>query len=88
MMISDAIISEIEVYLEKSFIPEYQLFWITKTIIDFTEINESIADLLVSIYRHPSVTNVVKCIILEIPENNYGFLELKKILPGAMLLNL
>ncbi|MEK4346516.1 RNA-directed DNA polymerase [Paenibacillus sp. FSL P4-0184] len=78
MMISDAIISEIEVYLEKSFIPEYQLFWITKTIIDFTEINESIADLLVSIYRHPSVTNVVKCIILEIPENNYGFLELKK----------
>ncbi|MBE1446069.1 reverse transcriptase domain-containing protein [Paenibacillus sp. OAS669] len=78
MMISDAIISEIEEFLNKSFITEYQLFWITKIIIDFTELNESIADLLIRIYRHPSATNIVKCLILEVPENSYGFLEVKK----------
>lgn len=78
MMISDDIIDEIEGYLNNSFIPEYQLFWITKIIIDFTELNESIADLIITIYRHPSATNIVKCLILEVPENNYGFLELKK----------
>ncbi|MCP1133296.1 reverse transcriptase domain-containing protein [Paenibacillus polysaccharolyticus] len=78
MRISDSVITEIESYLEKTFIPEYQLFWITKIIVDFTALNESIADLLNSIYRHTSVTNIVKCLILEVPENNYGFLELKK----------
>ncbi|MCP1183997.1 RNA-directed DNA polymerase [Paenibacillus sp. 1781tsa1] len=78
MRITDSIISEFETFIEESFIPEYQLFWITKIIIDFTELNESIANLLVTIYRHPAVTNIVKCLILEIPENNFGFLEMKK----------
>lgn len=78
MRITDSIITEFETYIDKSFIPEYQLFWITKIIIDFTVLNESIANLLVTIYRHPAVTNIVKCLILEIPENNYGFLEMKK----------
>ncbi|MFM1655786.1 reverse transcriptase domain-containing protein [Brevibacillus sp. B_LB10_24] len=78
MMISDEIIEEIESYINKQFITEYQLFWITKILVDFTVLNESIADLLMKIYRHSSVTNVVKCLILEVPENNYGLLELKK----------
>ncbi len=78
MAISNSVISEFENFIDKTFIPEYQLFWITKILIDFTVLNESIADLLIKIYRHSSSTNIVKCLILEVPENSFGFLEVKK----------
>lgn len=78
MELTDDIIMLFEDYIEKDNINEYQLFWITKIIIDFTVLNESIAKLLIKIYKHPSSSNVVKCVILEIQENKYGFLELKK----------
>ncbi|WP_440604413.1 antiviral reverse transcriptase Drt5 [Bacillus sp. GB_SG_008] len=57
---------------------EYQLFWIAKILIEFTQLNEFIVDILFTIYNHSSTTNVVKCLILEIQENSYGLLELKK----------
>ncbi|MDN4619290.1 RNA-directed DNA polymerase [Paenibacillus sp. PsM32] len=78
MTLSEDIIDEFEIYLNKDYIPEYSLFWITKILIDFTELNELIANILINVYKHSSITNVTKCLILELQENNYGFLELKK----------
>jgi hypothetical protein len=77
--INNDVINLIVNYIKRNpYIHEYQLFWLTKILIDFTYINEHIANVLFDIYKHNSSTNVVKCLILELQENNYGLLELKK----------
>ncbi|MDM5338498.1 reverse transcriptase domain-containing protein [Fictibacillus enclensis] len=79
MYIDEDIIKSIENLINNKFvIQEFQLFWLTKILIDFTEMNEHIVDLLFKIYKHQSATNPVKSLILEIQENNFGLLELKK----------
>ncbi|SES10483.1 antiviral reverse transcriptase Drt5 [Salipaludibacillus aurantiacus] len=79
MYLDSEVITTIKKYInEQNLIHEYQLFWLTKIIVDFTNINESIADLLLNIYNHGSSTSAVKCVILEVQENSFGLLELKK----------
>jgi hypothetical protein len=79
MYLDNDIISIFKDYIkENERVHEFQLFWISKILIDFTVLNESIVDILMEIYNHPSSTNVVKCLILEIQENGFGLLELKK----------
>ncbi|MDY8045904.1 reverse transcriptase domain-containing protein [Paenibacillus polymyxa] len=68
----------IEKYLDNNNIQEFVLFWLCKIVTDLTVINEYTADILFKIYKHTSITNVVKCLILELQDNNYGFLELKR----------
>ena len=79
MYLNQDIIQLLEEFIvTKKNIQEFQLFWITKILIDLTIINEHIADILFNVYKHNSSTNVVKCLILELQENNYGLLDLKK----------
>ncbi|WHZ58777.1 RNA-directed DNA polymerase [Metabacillus hrfriensis] len=78
------IIDIFDKFLENVRIQEFQLFWITKIMIDYFEINEDTIDLLFKIYFHSSASNIIKCLILELNENNYGLLEIKqKVARGA-----
>jgi len=63
--------------LKAQYIQEYELFWITRIIIDLYKFNEVSAELLLSIFNHPSATTIVKSAILEITKNEYGLFELK-----------
>lgn len=58
-------------------IPEYELFWITRAIIDLYEFNGKSAEILLKIFYHPSATTIVRSAILELTENDYGLFELK-----------
>lgn len=58
-------------------ISEYELFWITRAVIDLYEFDEKSAEILYKIFNHPSATAIVKSAILEMTENDYGLFELK-----------
>jgi hypothetical protein len=59
-------------------IPEYQLFWLGKTLEDYLLKSESAGDLLMSLYNHPWATAITKAKILEIPDNRFGLPELRE----------
>ncbi|WP_238456730.1 antiviral reverse transcriptase Drt5 [Desulforamulus aeronauticus] len=63
--------------LKTKFIQEYELFWITRMIIDLYKFDGQSAEILLRIFNHPSATTIVKSAILEITENEYGLFELK-----------
>lgn len=64
--------------LKVEIIPEFQLFWMARIIIDYYEFDSEAADLLIKIFNHPNSTSIVKAAILEVPQNDQGFLELKE----------
>lgn len=63
--------------LKAKFIQEYELSWLTRIVIDLYPFNERSAEVLLTIFNHPSATTIVKSAILEVPNNDYGLFELK-----------
>lgn len=64
--------------LKQNTIPEFQLFWIVRMIVDHYAFDSEAANLLIKVFKHPNATGIVKASILEVPENDHGFLELKE----------
>jgi hypothetical protein len=57
---------------------EYQLFWLAKMLADAGARDERLGPTLTSIYEHRNATAVVRAKLLEIPENDFGILELRE----------
>ncbi len=64
--------------LKQKTIPEFQLFWIVRMIVDHYAFDSEAANLLIKVFKHPNATGIVKAAILEVAENDHGFLELKE----------
>jgi len=64
--------------LKKDHILEYELFWMTRIILDHYPWNTWKADTLMDIYNHRSVTPIIKAAILEDTQSKFGFSELKE----------
>jgi hypothetical protein len=58
-------------------ITEFELFWLSKIVVDRYLFNETSSDLLIKITKHPNATPFVKAVILESEHNGFGFLDLK-----------
>lgn len=63
--------------LKKKRIPEHDLFWYARTLVDYYEIDQDVADLLLELYYHPEATSVVKAAILEDNCLDHGLDDLK-----------
>lgn len=64
--------------VNKDYLHEYELFWISRMVIDHYQYDEDSADLLIKIFNHRCATSVVKASILEIEQNDFGLYELKE----------
>lgn len=60
-----------------TFISEFELFWLSRIILDIYKFNKASADLLMEVFKHPCASPIIKAAILEVPDNNYGFGDLK-----------
>jgi hypothetical protein len=59
-------------------LPEHDLFWYARLLIDYYDFDKDVADLLIKIYQHPGASPVVKAAILETESITHGFDDLKE----------
>ena len=57
---------------------EFELFWLTRMILDHYDFDDRSATILHRIYAHQNTTEVVRAAILETEENGYGLEEIKR----------
>ena len=63
--------------ISQNFLSEYELFWLARSIIDIYDFDQKSAEFLFKIFEHPCSTPIVKAVILEITENQFGLADLK-----------
>jgi len=73
----EAIWDVINARIGKSFLTEFELFWLAKIIIDYYELNATAVAGLVRIHSHDCSTGIVKAVIVECGHNGHGLLEMK-----------
>jgi Reverse transcriptase (RNA-dependent DNA polymerase) len=59
-------------------LPEHDLFWYARILLDYYEFDQDVADSLLEIFRRPESTAIVKAAILESRELEHGFADLKE----------
>lgn len=63
--------------LKQPVLTEFELFWCVRMLSDKYKLNTSVAKLLMTAFKHPSATMLVKAAVLENASNDHGFLDLK-----------
>ncbi|NOU64090.1 hypothetical protein GC096_08645 [Paenibacillus sp. LMG 31461] len=69
---------EINNKIGSSTLQEFELFWISRIVMDHYSFDDLSADILLKIFQHKNSTTSVKSAILEFPELEYGFFEIKE----------
>lgn len=59
-------------------LPEHDLFWYARILIDYFQFDQNVADMLIRIYEQPNASVVVKAAILETEYLEHGFADLKQ----------
>lgn len=65
--------------IAQEYIHEFELFWITRIIIDRFCFGKEYAEILLKIFNHRCSTPIIQAAILEVENNNFGLYELKEV---------
>ncbi|WP_343712531.1 antiviral reverse transcriptase Drt5 [Inquilinus sp.] len=67
-----------DVILSDEYMSEYQLFWFGMMLESYLMDSRYASDIVNSLYKHPSATDITRAKILEIPDHRYGLPEMRE----------